>query len=1058
MKPLISLALDQRVLINLLFVLLIGVGVGVFRRLPVDPWPEVTLAEAWITTIWDGASPEDVERLVTNELEDEIEDISGVKRIVSDSLPGMSFIDVKFDEGLTDAEFEIAFNDLRAALDRATDLPEDAETPFLQKLTTSEVWPLFSIVLFSEDESATELMLREVGRELRQRLTAVPGVTKVTYGGYRKREYRVLIDRLAARRADVSVLDVLTALQRSSRSHSAGAIRREGLAPPPGALGGGEEEIRLRFDAEHLDREDIERAVVRLVPGASPIRVRDVARVEEGFEPEREITRMNGKRAIVLNIAKEEDSDTISIREDCGRVIDAFMEQAPAGFVWEIVGDQSDVVRSRFSVLLDNLSRGICLVAVILFFAVGLRNALIALVGVPFAYLCAFILFPSADMSINNLTLFGMVLVGGMLVDDAIVTLENIYRHVELGKPIREAVLEGASEVAWPVFNACLTTVAAMSPLLLQTGVSGKFFSFIPKVVILALIFSVVQCVTVLPVHYLDFGARTKGRKPGPVGRFFSGMRGAVFDGGRKVYLAALRLVLRFRLAFLALVLGGSVLLVGLVLNIPQDPWVSDFNAVFVTFKGDPSYSLEQSDDAARLIEEELDKLHRKGLLVNYYTIVGFRMTVDGVILRRPDVAFFMGTLADIPELMADPEQLIRELRAGIDASVKAQSEHRFDLVEVFAPRDGPPLGRPVAVRVESNDYQAAQRVAEEIKRELRTIEGVDSISDNFDLGPKEYRFSLETERASALGFFPEDAALALRAANDGLIHGSVKDRRLDEDVDVRVQYAAADRLTPKDLLDVDVRGTGAGLVPLGEIAEVDVWRPNSSYYHYDTKRTVLVTADVDGVIATGPQVNERLQRVFADAETRYPGVRLTFGGEFEETTESMDDQRRSFWVALVLIYVVLASQFRSFSQPFVVMAVVPFSVLGVLLGLLVRQQPFTIPTFIAIIGLAGVVVNESLMLVDFMNRRRREGLAFAPAILQASGERFRPIVLTACTTICNLLPLALGFGGVSRVWTPFAVSIVFGIGVSAVMTLFMVPVLYSMVSGRGAAETRADA
>ncbi len=1051
MRNIIRGALDQRILTNLLFVLLMVVGILVYLRTPVDSWPEVSLDEAWIRTYWDGAGAEEVERLVTKKIEEEIEDVPGVLRIISTSQTSLSFIDVKFDEDLDENALEAAFNDLRGALDRVIDLPEEAESPVLQRLTTSEVWPLFSVVVSTRDPNTPEIVLRETARELRKVLGEVDGVQHVRYTGYRDRELKVLVDRLAARRHDLGLTEILQALGRTNRSHPAGSIERGGgdgsgsgsHADNGEVLG----EIRLEFDDEYRSREDLEEAVIRVLPGGSPLRLKDVARVEVGFERKQYITRINGHAAIVLNVAKDTKSDTLRLREASGVAIDEFRKTALSSFEFDVVSDQSEIVRSRFKVLLENLALGVIFVALILFFALGLRNALIALIGLPFSYVCCFLFFPLLDISINNLTLFGMVLVGGMLVDDAIIVIENIFRHIEKGMAVRDAVFKGAAEVAWPVANACLTTVAAMSPLLLQGGVVGKFFSYIPKVVILALLFSVVQCVTVLPVHYLEFGSRLRKRLAGKREYWLQRARRSFFEGASGLYARVLTVVLGWRAAFLSALIGGSVLLVALVLRIPQDPWISDFNAVMVTIKCDPTYSLEQTDMAADLVEEELEKLLGEGVVESYYTVVGFSMTSDGIFVRRPNVSFFMAGLVDRPDIAANPEVIVNRLRASLRQRIDEQSALRFDAWEVFPPHDGPPLGKPVAVRVECNDYGRAKEVAEQIQAELRKMTGVESIADNLDLGPREFRFVVDDERAAALGFYPGDVAIALRAANDGLIVGSFKDRALDEDVDIRVQYDRDDRTTPRDLLLADARGgMGTALVPLGDVSRVDVWRPNSSFYHYDTRRTVLVTADVDGVVATGPEVNRKLQKIFADIDERYSDVRLVFGGEFEETQKSMAQQRNSFGIALVLIYVLLAAQFRSYSQPLIVMAVVPFGVLGVLLGLWIRGQPFTIPTMIAMIGLAGVVVNDSLMLVEFINLRRAEGLERNEAILTAARQRFRPVLLAASTTICNLLPLAYGLGGESRVWTPFAVSIVFGMAVASTMTLFMVPVLYSLV------------
>jgi len=1051
MRALIDLVLKQRILINLLFVLFMGIGLAVYSRLPVDSWPEVSLDEAWITTYWDGAGSDEVERLVTKKIEDEIEDVAGVDRITSSSQSNLSFIDVKFNEDLDEQTLEIAFNDLRTALDRVVDLPDDAEQPILQRLTTNEVWPLFSVVVSAPDPSVSEMTLRETARELRKVLSDVDSVQRVRFNGLREREVHVLVDRLKARQLGVGLTEIVAALNRTNRPHPAGSSETTGIRRIESADGTSSfarDEVRIKFDDEFRDPQELRRAIVRNVPGAAPIRIEDVARVESGFERQVMIPRMNGHLAVVLDVAKETGGDTISLREACGVAIEEFKKIAPKGIEFEVVGDQSEIVRSRFAVLLENLFLGVIFVSIILFFALGLRNALIALIGLPFAYVCCFVFFPSLDVTINNLSLFGLVLVGGMLVDDAIVVIENIYRHIEKGGDVLEAVRRGTSEVAWPVTNACLTTVAAMCPLLLQGGVVGKFFSFIPKVVILALIFSVIQCVCVLPVHYYDFGAKLRGG----ANRFLHRARTSFFRWCSGIYTRVLAVVLRFRLAFLSMAAGLSVLVVGLYTQVPEDPWVSDFNVVFVTLKCDPSYSLERTDAAGKLVEKEMEQLLEGGAIKNYYSVSGFRMTSDGVFIRRPNAAFFMATLVDKRETGEDSDALIERIRTSFAKRLAAQDEHRVVAWEVFPPHDGPPMGKPVAVRIECNDYLKAKKIAEEMKGELRNMKGVRDVGDNLDVGPREYRFQVDADRAGRQGFFPQDLALALRCANDGLVAGSFKDRVLDEDVDIRVIYDPKDRSNPNELLVADVGSLAAGgdspvasLVPVGEISSVAVERPYASLYHYNTRRTVLVTADVDNITVSGTDVNERLQKLFEHVPEQNPDVRLTFGGEFEENKKSMEQQKQSFGIAVVFIYVLLAAQFKSYRQPIVVMAVVPFAVLGVLFGLWIRNQPFTNSTMIAMMGLAGVVVNDSLMLVEFINLRRAEGMERMQAILTASRERFRPILLAASTTICNLIPLAFGLGGSSPVWTPFAVSIVFGMGVASAMTLFMVPVLYSL-------------
>ncbi len=1040
MRRLIEASVRQRAVGNVAFVLIAIIGVVTYLKLPVDAWPEVGLDEAWITTYWDGAGAEEVELLITEKIEEEIESIRGVDRIISISSPNMSFVDVKFDEDLGPEKFEVAFNDLRTALNRVSDLPPDSEVPVLQKLTTSEVYPIFQIAVYSSDDSISEIVLREVARDLKRELESVPGVNRIMLQGARDRELTVEVDRLLTQKYGIDLFEVFSSLRRTGKTDPAGTISTSSKGN-----GSSEDEVRIKHDGEFSSNWEVLDAIVRTQSQGEPIRVRDLAKLSYDFEKQTIISRFNGRPAVMLNVAKDLESNSIELRDACEEVITRLKERVPQGVLFGATADSTKVVKSRFTVLLENLALGLILVTVILSSLLGIRNALIAIVGIPFSFLLAMALFPLLDISINNLTLFGLVLVGGMLVDDAVVVLENIYRRIEEGLPPKQAVIEGTNEVAWPVINAVATTSAAMLPLLIQGGVTGKFFSYIPKAVLLALAASLVQCFTVLPIHYFEWGARLK---LGPDGKkktsWLGGLRDRGFTGLTSLYKKLLSYCLGFRYAFIVILLGGSIALVGLVSRIPQDPWTSDFNAILFAMDCDPSYSIEQTDRTMKEMEKILNQFVEDEVLEDYSTTVGFKITTDGVFIRRPNVALVLGELVDRVEITSDPEKPLNDIRKALEAAQKRLTDHRIDKITVFPPHDGPPLGRPVAVRVESNDYDAAKEVAQIVQDKLRQMEGVFGIQDNRDLGPVEYEFVLDSDRASRRGVLPGDMGLALRLANDGLVTGSFREG--DEDVDIRVRYSDENRTSPKDLLQTQVRTNQGTLVHLEDISQVDLSRSNSLYYHYDTKRTVLVTAEVDSTIVTGPLVNQRLQEQLKDIPERFPEVRLHFGGEFEETRKSMDAQRQSFGIALVLIYIILVAQFRNYLQPLVVLATVPFGVLGVLLGLYLRNQPFTIPTFIAIIGLAGVVVNEALVMVVFINKKLKEG-AVMEAIVEGSSQRLRPILITSLTTVANLIPLAFGFGGVSKVWTPFAVSIVFGMSVSTIITLFFTPILYSFTA-----------
>jgi multidrug efflux pump subunit AcrB len=384
-------------------------------------------------------------------------------------------------------------------------------------------------------------------------------------------------------------------------------------------------------------------------------------------------------------------------------------------------------------------------------------------------------------------------------------------------------------------------------------------------------------------------------------------------------------------------------------------------------------------------------------------------------------------------------------LRLVRDALEGFQEAHRQSIValRVAPPRTGPPIGKPVAIRIQSERYDQAKRIAEEIKAELASIPGVFNIEDNVSQGPKELRVALNEHRASMHGLTFEEVGFALLAANDGAVASTFKDPDSDEDVDIRVLLREEQRRSISDLLDVSIRAPAGHLVKLGDVADIEIERGYQQLYHFDAERTVVVYADVDDEQATSISVNEEMQTRFRDVPLNYPGVNLVFGGEFQVTDETFEQMGQALLLALMAIYGILAAQFRSYAQPLIVMSVIGFSFIGVVLGMYVLGYSLSMYVLYAMVGLAGIVVNDSLVLIDFVNQERTRGAAKRDAVATASSRRFRPILLTTVTTITGLLPMALGLTGKSVVYGPFAAAIVFGLATASLLTLFVVPTLY---------------
>ncbi len=486
----------QVVLVNVLFFVCVGAGLVAYVRTPVDFFPDISFNTSLIVTIWTGSSAEEVERLVTTKIEEEIRQIEGMKEMRSTSQAGISSILVEWDETLSELEYESAFNDLRAAIDRVTDLPPDAEEPFLRELSVGEELPAMRIQVV-DVEGLGETALREVTRETRRRLERLPGIEKVRIQGEHEREVRVLVDRDALLRHGLTVLDLVE------------RIRLRNMNLPAGSLSSLGTEITLRATGDYTRVEEILHTVVReSLDGGSPVRLSDVARVELGLEKRKFYGRYNGYPALVLGIIKEDGAHLLRVSEEVDRWLAEYASFVPQGVELHKTSDTSAWVRSRMQTLWENLRTGIFLVAGILWLTLGFRNALLTVIAVPFSFLAALVLFPLLDITINSISLGAMLLVSGMLVDDAIIVLENIYRRIEEGEELRDAIVNGTEEVLWPVVSAVSTSCAAFFPLLLMTGTSGEFFSILPKTVIVCLIASLFECLIILPAHYLDWGSR----------------------------------------------------------------------------------------------------------------------------------------------------------------------------------------------------------------------------------------------------------------------------------------------------------------------------------------------------------------------------------------------------------------------------------------------------------------------------------------------------------------------------------------------------------------------
>jgi multidrug efflux pump subunit AcrB len=1002
----------QPVLVNMLLLSLLVAGVLLYRANIKEQMPEVPINAAAVSTIYPGVSAGDIEKLVTQPIEDEIRGMEGIDYFSSTSKEGSSFIWVEFKSDIESMTKAVV--DLQNRVNQVTDLPADAEKP---RVYQARVRHRVLAVAITGD--VLEKVLRQVALRLKEKLEDLPDTGEVHISGIRERRVDVKVRPERLKAHGVTLAEVIAALRTRSRD------------VPGGNLQFGPREYALRALAELRSVDEIERIVVRPDPrGGRHVSVGDLARIRLGFADAVTRARSDGRPAVILTLRKEQGGDILRLSSQAHRLIERFSGSLPAGVSLKAYGDGAVEVRRGLGTLYSNGLIGMLLVLAILWVAIGSRNAVLAALGIPTALLGAAVAMYIMEISVSIVSLFALILCVGIVVDDAIVIIENVYRHLELGERPMRAAVEGTREVMWPVISSVLTTIAAFLPLLIMVGIMGKFFSIIPKVVAVALGASLLEALIILPSHMADFGrVRPETRLQRLAGRF-----------GRvtRVYVALLRRAISRPVL---VTIGAAVVTVGLIVAAFSTKEVvlladEDAQRFDVRVEMPRGVTLERTMEVLRRIEARALELPRDEV-TGVVTQAGWSRTRLWPTRdkHRGMVTVYLKHTRErtrrCTEILAD---LRRRLR-GITGPVS------LELVPVTF---GPPKGMPVAIRVSGESYPRLKQLSDRVQAELGKVPHTVSVTDDFKPGKREIRVKVQPERAALHGLSHESVALFIRAAYGGL--DATRYRYLDEELDVVVRYGAAIRNDPDRLESIEIGTPLGGRVPLLQVARIESGRGPSVIQHWDGKRTIKVTADVVEGETTSSAVNRAMQRRLAGLMAANPEIKFTFGGEWEKTAESLESLFRAFLIAALLIFTILSAQFRSFAQPLVVILAIPLSLTGVVVGFFVTGEPVGMIALVGVVGLAGIAVNDATILVDFINKRRAAGLELGAAILEAGRLRIRPVFLTTLTTVAGLLPLALGWGGASESLKPMALAIVWGLSFCTVLTLVVVPCLYVCV------------
>jgi multidrug efflux pump len=1079
-------AVRKRISVVVLSLLIVILGSAAYNSLPLESEPDVTIPYIFITTPYPGIAPADIETSITIPIEKKLKGLDAVKQIQSSSVEGMSSIVIEFVAG---TDIDEVLQKTKDKVDLAKrELPADLEDdPEVTEINLSEM-PILTLSLTGK---IGMVRLKEIAEDLEEDIESIPGVLEVDVTGGLEREIRVepFPDKLAY--YGLSILELQTVIASENLNVSGGGIRM------------GDGRFQLRVPGEFQAPKEILGLVVGTHEGR-PVYLKDVARVVDGFKDETGRSRLNGHRAISLQVKKRIGENIIRIIEDVDRVIEERFLTWPAGTEISKLMNQADDIHMMVNDLENSILTGLILVIVILFFVMGVRNAVLVGLAIPFSMLISFLILSALGITLNMVVLFSLTLSLGMLVDNAIVIVENIFRYMQQGVPRVEAAVKATSEVAMPVTASTLTTVAVFLPLLFWTGLIGEYMRYLPITVIITLSSSLFVALVINPALAAIF-LRLPAGQPLPelkasaeeiaqAGEAPITIRGPVLKAYQRLLYGALNHRVPVLIMAFLIVLSMALFWlyrVGLEKPVEFFPDMEPEN-IYVNLNMPEGADLEYSDRVARQVELGLcrgsdyglaspdedpadcyysqleGKIHtlRDGRQVQGITdMTDVKHIYSKTVAVKSGISIFEDNspnhiavqLYDIQERTEPSPLTVEEIR-------KRTANIPGGLVNIGTQEMGIPTGVPIQIEIAGDNFQVLGLIARQVRQVLEKMPFVHDIQDDFVSGSPTVKVRIDRQRTAMLGLSTNTVGFALKVAFNGIKVSTFREG--DEDYDLTVQLSKADR-EKTDILRELLIPTGEGIVPLSTIAKFEVTGGLGQINRIDHERVVTITANVDEDKVPGAVVRSQAKSLLSQFKIP-PGYKVRFTGEEDMQTESEDFLKWAFAVALFLVIIILVSLFDSVTQPMIIMTSVILSFGGVLLGLFVMKFPFgIIMTGIGVISLVGVVVNNAIVLVDYTNRLRARGMHTKEAIIAAGCTRLRPVLLTAVTTILGLLPMVTGtsfdfremrmswVSESSQYWGPMAIAVIFGLALATVLTLVVVPTLYSLAYTTGIASER---
>jgi len=999
---------ERHLLAYVLTLMIIVMGAGTLLTIKRDSFPNVEFGEVLITTTYPGASPEDVELSVTNNIEKEIKEVTGIKRYLSFSMENVSSVYIVIDPDVNDEAKVI--REIREAVSRVTDLPEEVtESPLVTEIGTSS-FPMIEVGLSGDIEYAE---LRKIARRFEKKLESITGVSRVQRYGYRDREVQIEIEPDKLKKSVVSLNDVVR------------AIRQRNIRATGGSFESYTSEQNIVTLAQFRKPDDVGEVIVRTSFDGPSVKVSDLAVINDGFKEEKVRSRVNGEKSISFVAFKSENADIVRTVDAIRGMVEHEKQYMPPGVKIMLSNDESKYVKNRLSIVANNGIIGLTFVLIVLTIFLSHKVAFWVALGIPVAILGTIFMLPIFDTFLDSITMTAMVLVLGIIVDDAIIIAESIHRHYENGLPPVEAAVTGVHEVFKPVLTTILTTFAVFLPMFFMPGMLGKFVYVIPLVITLALIISLVESTIALPSHLtasLNYKVSEQKRH-----RMFEKIRTAYADILQRMLKWRYQLVLLF-----VAVLAAALIYAALFMNFVLFPSATA-ERFMILIETPVGTSLQATSDRTVAVEKLVSALG-PGELDSFITRIGTFGDIGSS--ERENNAMIFVSLTPYAERTRTVDKIVEDLRS------QTSKLDGFSRIFFKVDSGGPPVGRPITLRIVGVDDAMRTRLADNVVSYLNMQKGAKDVDRSDKAGKKEVEIKFNYDTLARAGITVADVARNVRIAYDGEVMTSV--RYGDEDVDFRVIFTRDVRKDPLSLGELTVPNSSGNLTPLKAVASFEKANGPAIFTHYDGDRAITISGDIEKDVTTPLQISNAVLAHF-NVERDYPGMSILVGGEAEESQKSVNDLMVIMGIAVFGIYLLLVLLFNSVWQPLLVLTAIPFGIVGVIIGFSLHGEALGFLGMIGVIGLAGVVVNDSLVLVAHVNelRKSQPRMSMREIVSLGASNRLRAVLLTTATTVAGLLPLAYGIGGVDPYMGPMALALGWGLLFATPLTLVLLPCLY---------------